>query len=290
MSFDIGQVFSTAFSMMKERFLAILALWAIFFALSIAGSTVFGLVTGGAALGAGAMAGGSGADPVALAGMGFGLIIMTIVFYIAYIVVAFAQQASMTAAATPVERVSIGEALGTGLRSGLTIAGAMVLFLIAYFLVGLVIALVFTLLAFLSEILALIAAIALIPAAVYLVCRLSLLVPVVAVEKVYNPINAINRTWQVTKGNVVGIFVVFLLSLLIALMLIGLPVLLIFGSMFSAFSDPANLANSMVAFTGAFLLFIPIFFVWQAFSVALNASLHAAVSKMDHEQVSDIFS
>lgn len=290
MNVDIGGILSTTLSMIRQRIWPILGLWAIFFAISLVFSTVFGALLGASLTGAAMMAGGLD-DPVAMGGAGLMTIISALIFYVLYLAIAFAQQASMTQMASPIEKPLLGDAMVSGFKAGLTFVVLMILFVFIYMVFGLLGALVVAGLAMITEALALVVGLALLPVAIYLVCRLALIMPVVAVEKVYNPIKAINRTWAVSSGKVLGIFIVLVINVLSALIIVALPMVLVIGSTvgFAALDDPSAGAGAIAGVLFAFLLAIPLFLIYQVFSVALTACLHAEVSDDHIEQVSEMF-
>lgn len=289
MKLEIGRVFSTTIETIKQRIWPMVGLWAVFFAISILFALVGGGVLGASMAGAMMSLGGGGFDnPAAMGGLGFGAIIGFIIFYVIYLALVFAQQASMSAMASPTRRVLFGDAMSTGFRAGLTSVALLVMFFIVYFVAALVIGLVFAALAFISEILVFLGALALLPGAIYLVCRLSVIVPVMAVEGVFNPITAINRTWEVTRGNVLGILVILILGALITVAILIVPAFLIFGMAGGAASGGADGAGIALAIIGT-LLFIPLFMVAQVFSVTLTTCLHSEISDDHIDQMTEMF-
>lgn len=278
MNFDIGQVFSNTFKMVQERWLPMIGLWAAFFGALFVYALVFGAVLGGSMMAVmGSMADpGSFDNPAALGGMGIGFILLMIVFYVGYLTIAFGQNASMTAMASPLMRPTFGDAFGLGLKGGLTFLGVIVLLIIAYIIFLLVATLLGFILSFLGEAAPAILVILLVPVVIYLALRFAVLVPVIVVEKVFNPITALNRTWQITKGNVLGIFVVYLVFAIVAMIAVALPFFLLFGSLFDPLSMGAGPGMGTVLFSGLFFLLIVAAF--SLFSVSLVASLHAEIS------------
>ncbi|MEP0190479.1 MAG: hypothetical protein ABJP70_07650 [Erythrobacter sp.] len=277
---DIGNVFSNTFNMMKERWLALLGLWAVFFGLLIVYALIAFAVLGGAAT---AMMGGI-SDPSAasLGSMGIGIIIMGVIFYIGYFAIAFGQQGSMVAMASPLKRISFGDALGIGIKGGLTFLGVLVLLLIAYVAFAIIAVILGFILSFLGEAAAVILAILILPAIIYLLCRFAVLVPVIVVERIFNPITAITRCWAVTRGHVLGILVVIIITVVIAAIMIGVPFMLFFGALFAT-ADPANF-NAGSAIGGAvfgMLIFFLMYLLYMIFSASLIASLHAQISDAD---------
>lgn len=285
---DIGNVFSNTFSMMKERWLPLLGLWAVFLGILIVYGIIAAGVLGGSIM---AMAGGlSDPSAAALGGAGIGFILIAIIFYIGYFAIIFGQQGSMIALASPLRRISFGDALGAGLKGGLTFLGVLVLFIIAYIAFAIVAAIFGFILSFLGEAAAVIVAILILPAIIYLACRFAVLVPVIVVERVFNPIRAITRCWEVTRGNVLGIFVVLIITVVIAAIMLGVPFMLFFGAMFAT-TDPSSIsAGSAVggAILGVLVFFL-IYLVYMIFSTCLSASLHAEISDAEAEDLGKTF-
>ncbi|MEM8725503.1 MAG: hypothetical protein AAGE86_08275 [Pseudomonadota bacterium] len=280
MSFDIGRVFSNTFAMVKERWGAMLGLWATFFGALILYAMVFGGLLGGSALAMGAALGGSLDSPAALGGMGVGFILMMVVFYIGYIAIALGQQGAMIAMASPIQTVSFGEAFTLGLKGGLSFLGVIVLLMIAYVVVLLLGA---GLAAVLGEAGAVILAILILPVAIYLACRMSVLVPVIVVDRVFNPIKAITQTWATTRGKVLGILLIYIGFAVLALIAIAVPFALLSGMM-GAGAEPGILTIVI-----GFLLMLAIIVGFTLVSTSMVASLHAEISDTHVEDLSETF-
>ncbi|MEL7446390.1 MAG: hypothetical protein AAGK02_11350 [Pseudomonadota bacterium] len=71
------------------------------------------------------------------------------------------------------------------------------------------------------------------PVMIYVFVKVTLLPPVITIENQLNPLNAIKRSWQLTKGNSLSLFF-FLLLLTIALGVVALLVSLVFSAGFAA--------------------------------------------------------
>ncbi len=129
-------------------------------------------------------------------------------------------------------RPTVGEAIKTGFTGLLPAIGTYLLFSIG---LGLALMVIFAPFAALG--LAALAAIAILialAAAVYAMVKVSLSAPVIAIEKVFNPLAVLVRSWQLTKGNSLRIFgfflligiVYFVLSILVGMVIMGLLTLL----------------------------------------------------------------
>lgn len=110
-------------------------------------------------------------------------------------------------------RPTVGDALFIAVRSLPTLIGAVVLFVVGYIAV----AAIFSLLAgglvaaTGSTAIGAIPILGLIAFIFYFVVKLSLTLPVVVIERVMNPVTALARSWQLTKGNSVRLFLFYLL-------------------------------------------------------------------------------
>ena len=283
---NIGRVFSTSFAILRQRFWLLAGMWAVFFVIQIAGSFVLGLglmVTGLA--GAGGLE-----DPAALASLGVGMIVFLALFYAAYIALVLAQQAAMVTLASPLEQPAFGAALVRGFKSVLPFLGLLVLLILGYFALAFGLALVAGGLALASpEAASVVGGVLLvlfIPVLIWLGCRLSVVIAVVAVDEVYNPVTALRRSWAVTRGKVIGILLTLIGTLAIALVMVGLPVLLIVGATLSGESDPFAALGAVIF---AFVLIVPLFIIYTAFSAAVAGALHAEVTDGGADQLEEVF-
>lgn len=282
---DIGNVFRTMGRMLRQRFWGLVGLCAVFAAIQFGGLLVMGV--GMAVVGAaGVAAGGAGLeDPAAFAGMGLGLVAILVVFYAAYFVIFLAQQAALVTLASPLEDASFGAAMSRGFKSAMPFFGVVVLLMVAYIAVG---ALVGGALgatgggAMLSNVIPLL----LLPVMVYFGCRFSVLIPVVAVDKVFNPVKAIRRSWQLTRGHVWRIFLSNAIYTLCAGLLLALPVVLLFGLTDSTGAGPDA---ALFAVLAIMLLFLPVMCLYFMSLSAFMASLHSEVTGGGAEALEEIF-
>ncbi|MBB3033580.1 glycerophosphoryl diester phosphodiesterase membrane domain-containing protein [Alteriqipengyuania lutimaris] len=129
-------------------------------------------------------------------------------------------------------RPTVGEAIAVGAIGFLTSIAATIIFYVGAGIVGgLLMGIAIT-----SQItaLAVIAGIVLFVVFIYLAVKFSLLAPIIAIDKVYNPLTALLRSWRLTKGNSVRLFLFYLLlfiALAVVSAVIGLIVMLVFGLM-----------------------------------------------------------
>lgn len=287
---DIGRVFSTSWAMLRQRFWLLLGMWAVFFAIQMGGSIVLSVLLAVVGLAGGGMGGGMD-DPAGLAGMGVGVIIVMVLFYGAYIVLMLAQQAAMVTLASPLEEASFGAAMSRGFKSALPFFGIAIVLGLAYVVIGGGLAAVLAAAGMGSPdaaaILGGVLLLLFLPVLVYLGCRFSVIVPVVAVDQVFNPIAAIQRSWNVTGGKVWRIFLCTLIFMLLSMAIIGLPFLLIFGSVLGSGGEPG--AGAIGTMLVGFLLFIPLLIVYTIFASAYVAALHSEVTGGGSEAYEEVF-
>lgn len=286
---DIGRVFATSWAMLRQRFWLLLGMFAVFFAIQMVGSIVLTIVL--AVMGAaGAVGIGAGFDdPAAITGMGIFLILFMVLFYGAYLVLVLAQQAAMVTLATPLEEASFGTAMVRGFKSALPFIVISVILGIGYVALG---ALVFGIAGVAGfgggaggEIVAVVLLLLFMPGIVYLGCRFAVLVPVVAVDQVFNPIAAIRRSWAVTQGRVLGIFLAMLALGVLTLVVFGVPFGLIFGTAVSG--DTGSGAPLLLLLLP--IVFLPVFVIYVMFASTFLAALHSEVTGGGSERLEEVF-
>ena len=285
----IGQVISDTFRMVKERFGSLLGLWAVYFGITIAFSLAFFVAA--AAVG---VAGISALESNPLAA-GTGMIVLLVVFYLGYLLVAMAQYASMITMASPTRQMTFGDALGAGWRAAPALLLLMVVLGLGYFAVAAVLGGVGAGLSALGDSGAALFGLVLLPVVVWLGCRLSPLFAVVAVEEVRNPFTAIARAWKLTRGYALKIFLVSLIFVVIlaaACLVVMLPSIGLLGSM----ADPAALADAGSAagpaLGGMLLLFLGFLVISVLFNVcycAFMAVIHATLAGAAGDGAAEVF-
>jgi hypothetical protein len=283
MSLSVSQVLSDTWSALTARFWGLVGMWLVFFAIMMAMVLVFFMAMGGGAL---ALAG-SMENPDGLgAGFGAGMIGLMIVFYLAYLLVACAQNAAITALASPLRERDFGGAMSVGLRSAPTLLVVFVLLLIAYFAGAIAFGVLAGALSALGTAGVAISVILVLGIVIYFACRLGLVFPVVPVEGVRNPFTAIGRSWALTRGNVLPIFLAMLVLVVITLMLVAILFVPLFGS-FSGLNDASaipSIGAMSFLFLGAAVLSVVVAVAYAAFLAALHARLVGT-----GEQLADTF-
>lgn len=286
---EIGRVFSTSFAMFRQRFWLLLGMVLVFFAIQMAASTVIGIAV--MAVGVAGM-GGLGAgleDPGALAGLGVGMILLMVLLYGAYIVLLLAQQAAMVTIASPLEDASFGAAMTRGFRSALPFFGITILLVLGYLALTLVLGLVVAAVGgagggggLLSGAMTLL----FVPVLLYLACRFAILVPVVAVDQVFNPIRAIRRSWAVTRGKVGPILLALIGFIVLTVVAFGIPLGVIFGG---AMAGDGGIESAIGLVAIGALLFIPLLIGYTMYAAAFTAALHCEVTGGGAERLEEVF-
>lgn len=277
MTTTVSRIFAETWAILKSRLGPLLGLWGAYFAAQIALFVILGGMMGASMMGA-ASAG--------FSGMGGGSIALIFLLYVAYFLLALAQIGSLTAMASPLRQVSFGEALNIGIRSAVPLLGVLVVLMVAYFVCALVVGGVIGLLSSLGSAAPALALILVIPAVLYLMCRLCLIYAVVAVDRVGNPITAVSRTWILTRDNVLpifGVMVVFVVAMVIVGGLLLAPMISSFGSVASG--GVPNFGSMGFSFIGLFLMSIAI----SIASSALFAVIHGQLSDSSAVTSSEVF-
>ena len=220
------------------------------------------------------------------------MIVLVVLFYVGYILVGMAQYASLILMASPADRPNVGEALRAGWRAAPALLLLVVVMILGYLAVAVVFSLIGGALSALGEAGGVVAAILLLPALIWLGCRLALLFAVVVVDEVRNPFTAIARSWQLTRGHALTIFLASLVFMIIVVVLCGaalLPSIGLLGSM----ADPEYLAEAAGPAVGGVLLMMLGFLVVSAlFTVgysAFMAVLHGSLTGAGGERAAEAF-
>jgi hypothetical protein len=165
-----------------------------------------------------------------------------------YILVMLVLQAIGSLALLALLRDSARPTLGEALKLGLT---GFLPYLAAQLIVGFVFSLVGGLAlggaAAVSPALSVLMALILLVALVYVMVKTSLTMPVIGIERVYNPIAALRRSWGLTKGNSLRLFAFYFL-VVFAGMIVTWVIGMVFGLVFALFGEQgALMGNSLVS-------------------------------------------
>ncbi len=283
MKVEIGRVFSNTLAMARDQFASLIGLWGIFllFQILLVG-VIFGAIGGTAALGGDF----ESLDPASALSFGVGIILLMFVVYFLYLYLYCVQSTAMAQAASPRMRASFGEALSGGFRSGLSLFGVFLLFLVGYLIFSFIIGIVQSIVGFLGSFGEFVVTLIVLGALIFFACRFAVIVPVVAVDSERNPIKAIARAWQLTEGNLLPIFLILLIVGVLVIVL-GIGFAVVFGGIFFAtVSSGAPAIGTILTMILVFGVFGGLFAVLGS---ALMAVLHAEVSRSEVDDLGKTF-
>lgn len=284
MKLDISRVFSDTMRSISERFGSLLGIWAVFFGILIATGIVFSIAMAGAFAGLAAMAGGMQPGAGALAGLGGGAILGILAFYLVLFYINSSSNSALTSMASLLHRPDMGKAIGDGFRSGLSVLGAMLLVAVPLIIVFFVVSMIG---AALGEGAGVLVMLLLAIAIVYVSIRFAVVVPVIAVEGERNPITALTRTWSLTNGNALQIFLVYLVvgvAMIVLFLILGIALGGMFTGMMAGATPPG--AGTLVF---VFLLYIVLIAGLTIFSTSLSAALHGQLAGASGTGLEDTF-
>lgn len=165
---------------------------------------------------------------------------------------------------------TVGEALATGLRSIATYLGAQVI------QAGAIVLAIFLLVAIPGAIggqaLAALGLILAIVVGIYIVIKLSLVSPVIAIDAELNPVAAIRRSWKLTKGNSLRLFLFFVL-LALAFLVISTVASLLATLLFA-------LASAEIASFGMGVMEAAINAVAVVVAACILAAIHTQLARL----------
>jgi len=141
-------------------------------------------------------------------------------------------------------RPTVGQAIRTGLKGVLPAIGTVLVLIVGLTLVGLALGLLIGLLAAAlgetaSALVGVVLGFALLVFFVYVSVKLSLWAPVIAIEKVHNPLQVLRRSWRLTKGSTLRLFVFYLL-LAVVYMVVSIVLGMVFGALALVLGDTAG--------------------------------------------------
>jgi Membrane domain of glycerophosphoryl diester phosphodiesterase len=159
------------------------------------------------------------------------------------VAVQFIGSMSLFALLTDRGNPTVGEALRTGAKSLPSYLAAQIITVIgASLAIGIPVGVLSAFGGMAAGVLALLAAMVLI---LYVMVKLSLAAPVIAIEGQLNPLTALVRSWQLTKGNSLRILA-FVLLLVVVFGIIALIAGSILGLVFSALGETAAMIGNSV--------------------------------------------
>lgn len=176
-------------------------------------------------------------------------------------------------------RPTVGEALGRGGRYFLSYLGAQILQ--GMVLAGVIALPILVAVAAGSPALGVVLGIVAFIGFAYIFTKFSLVPPVIAIEKQGNPLTALSRSWRLTKGNSVRLFLFYVL-LLVVLMVIFIVVSMIFGILFALMGPQGMLIGNA-------LISSLVNAVWIMVFLAVLAAVHRQLAGPSAEAVSETF-
>jgi hypothetical protein len=179
-----------------------------------------------------------------------------------------AQYASLILMASPIERPAFGTAFSAGWRAAPAQLLLMLVLLVVYFVAAFVLSIAASAL---GDTGSLVLVVLCIPLLVWVGSRLCPIYAVVAVDRVRNPFKAIARSWQMTRGHALTIFLASLVFLVIVLVVSGIVLAPSFG-LIASMADPTTAAADVGSAAGGFLLLMLGFLVVSAlFAIGYSA-------------------
>lgn len=175
-------------------------------------------------------------------------------------------------------RPTVGQALAIGAKSLLPYLAAQIL---VSLILGLVIMIPFAIGAGVSVAAGVIVGLVALVAVLYLFTKFSLVPVVVVIDRMLNPITALGRSWRLTKGNSVRLFLFYFL-LVVAMVVVGIVISIVIGLIFALMGpEAAMIGNALVA--GLLNA------AWATLFLAALAAAHRQLAGERPEAVSETF-
>lgn len=269
MQFSFSQTYADASHAVKERFGPLVGVLAIFLVLQIAVTGLMVVTSGTSFLtGAALMSG----EPQASMGIGFWLL------YAVQIFVSMAGMAALCIMASLLRTASIGDAIGDGFRSALTLLAALLVVIVGAGIIGLVLSLAIggSIMASQSGGFVFLGMLVLFGLFAWLFTKLSLTLPIIAVDGERNPLAAMARSWSLTSGHALKIFFVwfvFWVALFAVFMVIGFALA---GTMASVMGGGG--APGVGTFVILGLVYLAVVVAINLYLSALVAAVHAQLA------------
>lgn len=222
MRFSGSLALSEAWGLFRGRFGPLLAVAVLYYVLLAIVMAVFGATMMSDLM----MMNGGAAAP---GGFGFGMVVLYLLIY----GIGFFHQSASVRLCSARHEASLGDAMAIGVRSVPTLFGVAILAIIGLIALVVVLSLVTAgvMAGTNSGGMGFVLGLLMLGGFVYLGMRLSMILPVVANEEQRNPIAAIARSWALTKGSALKLFLLFVvvalvmgaIGLLMFMLTIGIP-------------------------------------------------------------------
>ena len=267
MGFSVSSAYSEAMRMVRERFWPLLAILAMFFVITIGVMFVFGASMLSTIAG---MASGP-PDPAAL---GAGFVTTYALVYLVIYFISLASMAAMVTMASPAERPGIGDAIVDGFKSAPSLFAVLIMVGIGFGIVAVV-------LSFLggaaqSAALGMVVLLAIVALGCWIFTKLSLVVPLVAIDGVRNPITAMTRSWSLTTGSALKIFAAWFLFWVVVMVVLMIVVFAFAGSIAGGISSGQTPGIGTIVLILVFYLAFVV--AINLFVSALTAAVHAQLA------------
>ena len=169
-------------------------------------------------------------NPATARGAMRGMFVQIMPYMLVLMVIQAVGNMSLMGLFTDRSRPTVGQVIINAVRSLPTVVGAALLIFLAYMVIGLVAVLIIGVIIAVTKVkaIAVVLAIAAMVALFWALTRLSLLLPVIVIDRVGNPVTALTRAWRLTKGSAGSLFLFYFL-LLVAYLVIAMVVQMALG-------------------------------------------------------------
>lgn len=219
---------------------------------------------------------------------GMGLSILA--FYLMVYAVQFAQQLALMRACSDRHSGTIGDAIGAGIRGMPSLFAAVFLLVVlgGAVMVILSITVGLAMAAANSFMVSLIIGIVCLVGLIFLIARLSMITPVIAIDEVRNPVGAIARSWRLTSAAAFKIAAVFIAAALLMGALFFVAALATLGT--AMLSGAAASSPSPAGVIGFMLAMLILGLTVGLYFTALMAAIHRQLSDGGAEEAGETFS
>lgn len=238
MKFDMGAAWNDGMAKVRSNFSLLAVLGGVFFFLPsvlmfVAMPDIMGMM----------MTPGADPDETARAFSEIGWSFFAL--YLLVMLASLAGYAAMIALVGDKGRLSMGESILVGFKALLPLLGVLLVVLIVYMaaallfgaVLGLIVGALSQVSAGLSAAVAIIVVLGLIVVALWLMTRLSLVIPVIVLEGIANPLKALGRSWRLTRPQQ-GRLLAFYALLFVAYLVVALVLFMIMGLVVAALGAP----------------------------------------------------
>jgi len=174
-------------------------------------------------------------------------------------------------------RPTVGEAIKIGLIGLLPGIGAYIVLVLGLGLVAAALAMIAGLAG--SAAVGLLVGIVIFVLVVYVLVKVSLSGPVIAIDKVYNPIRILTRSWQLTKGNSFRLFLFYLLLIITYFVIAAVASGVVAGLLFAVGESIATTVNAVLSAVISAIVYVVFVAVLAAVHRQLSGPSAAAVSE-----------